>query len=217
MKEGAEWLDVVGQEFISQPLVIVNALLIYPACTFREDPGPGGRKAIDFRSQCFKKLDIFFVAVIGVIRYVSRLILIDLAGNMGEGVPDGRPTAIGSRAALHLIGGGGTAPKKAWRKFVEGLLGGSLRFDGLWREEGSGRDCCGRNGCAHAPAERATRHIVRHRPSLDYRTGPQHQCRARCHLCNGTMRSCGCLPGGSRWTHAEEFLCRERTGKLYGK
>src|ERR1035438_5307292 len=109
-------------------------------------------------------MNVFFVAVIIVVGNVAGLILENLAGRMGELIPDGGAAPILGCAALNLIGGGCAPPKETVR---EGVVFTRLARlpGGCKNRSGYGRRKCGYTGSLpEAPAsEFATRHKLQHR------------------------------------------------------
>src|SRR5580700_1846499 len=92
----------------------------------------------------FHQRDIFSPPVIGIASYIARIAVPDLAGSVGEAVPNGLAFAIFVPRALDLVGGGSGAPKKSlgkrhvWR--CAELHGGA----GWLRGDRLPRDCLGR-------------------------------------------------------------------------
>src|SRR5581483_8257826 len=110
MKERAEWLDVVAQQLVDEPVVICDAFVIRLAGSLRENTRPGNRKTVALSAEPFQKLHIFLVAVVLVGRHIAGFILVGLAGSVGKSIPDGRSPSVDISGAFHLVGGCRTAP-----------------------------------------------------------------------------------------------------------
>ena len=75
--------------------------------------GPCDREAVGLEAEPLHELHVFLVAVVVVVGYVAGVAVFDLAGGVGEGVPDGGAAAVFVDGSFDLIGGGCRAPEEA--------------------------------------------------------------------------------------------------------
>src|SRR5579875_1906053 len=84
-----------------------------------------------------------------VVGDIAGIVVVNFAGNVGEGVPDVRAAAAFFGSAFDLVGGGGASPKESRWELVEAVawLGGarlrqgrSLRGAECGRGESGGTD-----------------------------------------------------------------------------
>ena len=119
VEERAVGLNVVCEEFVDEAVVEVEALGVGCAGALRIDARPGDGEAVGLEAEGLHELHVFFVAVVVIVGDVAGVSVVGLAGDVGEGVPDGGAAAIFVDGAFDLIGGGGGAPEKSLRKASE--------------------------------------------------------------------------------------------------
>src|SRR5580698_10658015 len=143
VKEGAIGLDACAEERVEHAVVEVEALGVGGAGALREDSGPRYGKAVGLEAEVLHELDVFFVAMEVVVGYVAGVVVFDLAGSVGEGIPDGGATAFFVDGTFDLVGGGGGAPEESlWEVASGGCCG--LRLGWQRRESGEYGGCeCG--------------------------------------------------------------------------
>ena len=136
VKEGAEGLDVGGEQGVDEAFVEVDAFGVRRAGALRENARPCDGEAEAFGAEALHQLDVLLVAVVEVVGDVAGLALEGFAGGVGEGIPDGGAAAVLVDSAFDLIGGGGGAPDEVVGEAVgrSGEGGQVLRCGGI--EEG---------------------------------------------------------------------------------
>jgi len=98
---------------------------------------PGERKAITIEAESAHERDVVAVAVVVVAGDVAGIGVGDLAGCVGEAVPDGFAFAIFIPCAFDLVRGSGGAPEEAGgERKVRSLRG--ARNGGNWIDERHG-------------------------------------------------------------------------------
>lgn len=105
MEEGDEGGDAVVEELIHVFLVEFDALGVegIVAAAERDDAGPGDGEAVGFGTIGFEECNVFFDAVVGVAGGETGRTIGDLAGDGGEGVPNGGATAVFIGGAFNLV------------------------------------------------------------------------------------------------------------------
>ena len=123
VEEGAVGLNVVGEQFVDEAVVEVEALGVGCAGALRIDARPGDGEAVGLEAEGLHESDVFFVAMVVIVGDVAGVSVVGLAGGVGEGVPDGGAATVFVDCAFDLIGGGGGAPEEAFRKGPSGGWG----------------------------------------------------------------------------------------------
>jgi len=110
--EGDEGSDAGLEEVVDELDIVVNTLLVdgIVAATEGDDSGPREGEAVASDAQRLEEIDILLGTVIRVASYGAGAAIGDLAGNLAEGIPDGRATAISLGRAFDLVGSGSKAP-----------------------------------------------------------------------------------------------------------
>ena len=80
MIERRERLDAVGQQFVDQPVVEVEAFRVGRAVAVGEHPWPGDREAIGLDAELLDQRNVFLVAMIVIVGAVAVGAVLDLAG-----------------------------------------------------------------------------------------------------------------------------------------
>jgi hypothetical protein len=114
--ERNEWLDVVGEELIDQPIVEREPARVDGAGAGREDPAPRDAEPIRVEADVAHEGDVLVISVVVVAGDVPGVAARGEAGRVSEAVPDARPCAVGERAAFYLVGGGRGTPEEAGRE-----------------------------------------------------------------------------------------------------
>src|SRR3712207_895769 len=114
--ERGKRLDAGRLQFVHQPVVEVDPLRVWGARAFGEDPGPGDREPIRGRADRLHQRHVLLVPVVVVVGEVTGVAVLDLAGRVREGVPDGRALAVLVPGPLDLVRRRGDAPVEAVRK-----------------------------------------------------------------------------------------------------
>jgi len=104
------------EQFVHQPVIEGQPGRVHRTSAGGQDARPGSREAVGIQTQLLHHSDIFFVAMIMVYGNVTGLIVGDLAGYVGEGIPDGDAFAVFVPGALELVSGGGAAPDEILRE-----------------------------------------------------------------------------------------------------
>ena len=110
VEKGHEGLNAVGEEFVHNAVVVVEAFGVERGAASGEDARPADGEAVTLDAEGLEQADVFLPEVVGVTGDVAGVPVVDLAGGVGEGVPDGGAAAVVLCAALHLVGGGGASP-----------------------------------------------------------------------------------------------------------
>lgn len=108
--------DAAGDESVDEFIVEGDAFRVYGADAFGKDAGPTDGKAVVLNGEGLHEVEVFFVAVIVIAGGVSGVSVLDIAGLMGEYVPNGRGFTVCVPSAFVLVRGGGNAPHKVFRK-----------------------------------------------------------------------------------------------------
>ena len=105
MEECDHGLDVVGQQFVDEVDVVLQALVVdgVVAAAERDHAGPGHAEAVCFCSEGFQEGDVSFVDVVGVAGHFAAGAVCDFAGDLAKGVPDGVAAAIFVCGAFDLV------------------------------------------------------------------------------------------------------------------
>src|SRR5882757_9283434 len=114
-------LDPVGQEFVDQAVVEVEALGIWRAGAVGKYPRPRDRKPVVLDAEIPDQADVFLVAVVMLVGAVPGRTVLDLARRVRECVPDRAAAAVFIDGALDLIGRGGGAPREVFWKAGRGV------------------------------------------------------------------------------------------------
>src|SRR5262249_54550158 len=96
--------------------VEVEALGVGRAGALGEDPRPGDREPVRVRADVLHQRDVLLVAVVMVVGDVAGVVILDLPGRMGVGVPDRDALAVLVPGPLDLIGGRRDAPVEPVRE-----------------------------------------------------------------------------------------------------
>ena len=122
-------LDAVGQQFVDQAVVEVEAFGIGRAGAIGKYPRPCDRKPVVPDAEIPDQPDVFLVAMVVVVGAVAGRLVLDLARRVRKSVPDRAAAAVFIDGALDLIGRGGGAPHKTFGKAGRGVrIGGRLRL-----------------------------------------------------------------------------------------
>ena len=78
--ERGKRLDAVGQQFVQQSVVEIEALGIRRSASFRKYARPRDRKAIGLGAEFLDELNVLLVAMVMVVRDVGGALVDDLAG-----------------------------------------------------------------------------------------------------------------------------------------
>ena len=118
MEDGHIGGDAVGEQFINQPVVVVQPLRIRGAGPFREHARPGDGKAVRLYAERLHQLNILFVE--RVLRRADQrdVVVGDGAGLSAEIQPVRRPRVVRFKMPFDLKRGGGGAPQKMFRHAV---------------------------------------------------------------------------------------------------
>ncbi len=111
--EGEHGLDVLRQEGVDEPVVEGEALLVDSALAERHHPRPRDRETVCLEAEAGHQVDVFLHAVVVVAGDITGSAVLDSAGLVGEGIPDGQAAVVFAAGALDLVGGGGSAPLEA--------------------------------------------------------------------------------------------------------
>ncbi len=145
MEEGAEGLDVSGEESVDEAFVEVDAFGVGRAGALRENARPGDGETEALRPEALHQLDVLRIAVIEVVGDIAGLALKSFVGRVGEGIPDGGAAAGFVDRAFNLVGGGRGAPDEVVGEAVRrgGKGGQVLRGGGVEKglEGGGGGEC----------------------------------------------------------------------------
>ena len=145
-------LDAVGQQFVDQAVVEIEAFGIGRAAFRREIPAAMRSKtdsALTPRSP--DQADVFLVAMVMLVGAVAGGVVLDLARRVRESVPDRAAAAVFIDGALDLIGRGGGAPQEVLRESSPGRAGrrpafasvfGCIRRCRRHSERGKARKLC---------------------------------------------------------------------------
>ena len=112
MVQGNHGLDAIFQQRVHQAVIIGKALLVYSAVPVGDDAGPAEGEAVGLNAVRLHQGHVLRAAVVAVAGGVAGVAVIDVAGDMGEFVPDAQALAVLIPAALALIGGAGHAPQE---------------------------------------------------------------------------------------------------------
>ena len=118
-------LDAVGQQFVDQPVVEVEALGIWRAGAVGKYPRPRDREPVVLDAEIPDQADVFLVAMVVIVGAVPGRLVLDLARRVRKSVPDRAAAAVFIDGALDLIGRRGGAPRKTF-----GKAGGGVRIGG---------------------------------------------------------------------------------------
>src|SRR5947209_7681561 len=121
MIEGDERLDAVGQQFVDQPVVEIEAFRVRRTRPIGKYPRPCNRKPVGLDAQFLDQADVVLVPVIVIVGTVGIAAVRDLAGSVGERIPDRAAPAVFVDGAFDLIGGGSRAPDKTARETGGGV------------------------------------------------------------------------------------------------
>ena len=110
--------DAVGQQFVDQLRVEIDARLVHPADALRQDPRPRHAEAVSLQAQIAHQLHVVLPAPVVIAGDVAGIAVEGHAGRVREARPDAGAGAIGQRRALDLMRSGGRAPQKAGWKLV---------------------------------------------------------------------------------------------------
>ena len=159
--ERGEGFDAVGEQLVDEAIVEVEPFGIGRAAALRKDARPGDGKSVCLDAEGFHQLDVALVAVVVIVGDVTVRVVGDLAGRVGERVPNGRHASVFGDGALDLIGRGCGAPEEAGRERARSRsLERRCLALGRLRGEGNGRraEC----GGAGELGERAAGELVGH-------------------------------------------------------
>ena len=109
-------LNAVGEQFVDQATVEVQAFRIRCAGPLRKDARPGDREAVGLDAERLHQLHVFLVAVVVVVGHVAVGVVDDLCRACARRCP--RPTACGRlpNGAFDLVRGRRGTPQKALRE-----------------------------------------------------------------------------------------------------
>ena len=116
MVEGNIGLNAVAQQLIDHRIIEGDALFIDSSDALRQNPGPAEGESVGLDAHLPHDGDVFLIAMVEVTGHIAVMTLVDLAGGMGEYVPDALSPAAFIGSALNLIGAGSAAPDKAFVK-----------------------------------------------------------------------------------------------------
>ena len=114
--EGDEGGDLLCQQGIHQPVVVIQPFGIGLPLAFRQDARPGGRKAVGVHPHLGHQVDIGLQVVVGIDRSLRGLLVLAKTRGVHEGVPDRETLAVLVPAAFDLEGGCGGAEQEAFGK-----------------------------------------------------------------------------------------------------
>ena len=105
VEEGDEGGDAGLEEVVDELDVVVDALLVdgVVAATDGDDTGPRDGEAVGGGAERLEEVNVLLGAVVRVAGDDTRAAVSDLAGNVAEGIPDRRTTAISVDSTLNLI------------------------------------------------------------------------------------------------------------------
>ena len=97
--------DAGIEKVVNKLDVVVQALLVdgVVAATEWDHARPGDGEAVGFCAGLLQELNVLRNAVVGVAGDITRAAASDLAWDLAEGVPDGRPTAVSVWSTLNLV------------------------------------------------------------------------------------------------------------------
>jgi hypothetical protein len=96
-------IDVMREQLVDEPPVVVEAAVVTGPATRRLYPGPGHGEAVGVEAELRHELDVLRVPVIVVARHVSGVPAENSARRVGESVPDGGLSAVVGGRALDLV------------------------------------------------------------------------------------------------------------------
>ena len=108
--------DSVREQRIDEAIVEVEALRIGRADAVGKDARPRNREAVGARAERLHERDVLLVAMIMVDRDVAGVAVRDLAGRVGEAVPDRAALAILVPRAFDLVSRGRGSPDEPFRE-----------------------------------------------------------------------------------------------------
>ncbi len=111
--ERQEWGDASLEQSINQARVEVEPGFVDAASTFGHDSRPGDRKTIGVQVELAHELDVFPPSMVVIAGDVAGLIVDDVSGVVGEGIPDTWPTPVFSHGTFDLVRRRGSAPVEA--------------------------------------------------------------------------------------------------------
>ncbi len=114
--ERDEGLDVAREQLVDHPVVEVEACLVHPAATLREDARPRDGEAERRRPELAQQGDVLAVAVVEVAGDRAALAVPDLAGRRAEAIPDALAAPVQIAGAFDLVGRGARAPQESRRE-----------------------------------------------------------------------------------------------------
>ncbi len=161
MIERRERFDIVIEKFVDQAVVEVETFGVRRTGSFRKYPRPGDRETIGLDPQFPDQADVFLVSMVVIVGAVRVAVILDLAGRVGERIPDRAAPAVLIDRALDLIRGSCGAPKKPFREIRRGVPVG-CRFALVVRRIRRRRRHCQRRQ-PRKPAKVPTREPTEHR------------------------------------------------------
>jgi len=111
-----ERFDAVGEQFVHQPFVKIQAFRIRRTGALRKDSGPRDRESVRVRPEILHHLHVLLIEMIVVVGYIRVVTVFDLPRCMRIGVPDGLTAAILLNGAFDLIRRRSRASEKSLRK-----------------------------------------------------------------------------------------------------
>src|SRR3954469_25721751 len=118
MIQGRVRFNAIGQKLVHKPVIKIQAFGIGRAVSVRKYARPRYRKAIRLDAQLLGQANVFLVSVIMIVGVVPIAVIANLAGRVGERVPNRSSSAVFVNGALNLIRGSGGAPDEPVREFV---------------------------------------------------------------------------------------------------
>src|SRR5262245_1576354 len=112
MVQSGIWLDAVGEDFVDQPIIKIEAFWIGRASSVRKDARPCNGEAIGLGAQRLHQLDVFLVPVVVVVGDVTRALIGDLSGRVRKAIPNRWASTVLVDGAFDLIGRSRGAPAK---------------------------------------------------------------------------------------------------------
>src|SRR5262245_3382009 len=142
-------LDAGRQQLVDEAAVEVDALRVRRAGAVREDARPGDREAIGVRADIAHERHVVRIAMVGVVRDVAVVAVLDQARRVGVPVPDRFAFAVLVPRPLDLVRGGGHTPGEPVRKpaaHAMRRLDGCDAHPGTPTPQSTGKSVVGRDG-----------------------------------------------------------------------
>lgn len=107
MEQGDKRHNAGVEQVVDKLDIVFKTLFVDGVISATEgnDSRPGDGKSVDFGAEFLEQLNVLVGAVVGITSDIARGTTGDFAGDLGKGIPDGRPSTIGGGSAFNLVAG----------------------------------------------------------------------------------------------------------------